>query len=78
MRKAAQCFCEMKTSTRQTRKTICVSKLEKMHDIAIGLLINKVEFGRDIYAEAHVQPTTVFFIVLRQSTYRIIWAGTGS
>ena len=61
MRKAAQCFCEMKTSTRQARKTVCVSKLEKIHDIAIGLLINKVEFGRDIYAAAHVQPTTVFF-----------------
>uniref|UniRef100_UPI0038CDAB77 IS1 family transposase n=1 Tax=Parendozoicomonas callyspongiae TaxID=2942213 RepID=UPI0038CDAB77 len=31
-------------------KTICFSKLEKMHDIVIGMLINKVEFGRDIYA----------------------------
>ena len=35
---------------RLTRRTICFSKLEKMHDIVIGLLINKVEFGRDIYA----------------------------
>jgi len=35
---------------RLARKTICFSKLEKMHDIVIGLLINKVEFGRDIYA----------------------------
>ena len=34
---------------RLTRRTICFSKLEKMHDIVIGLLINKVEFGRDIY-----------------------------
>ena len=32
------------------RRTICFSKLEKMHDIVIGLLINKVEFGRDIHA----------------------------
>ena len=24
--------------------------LEKMHDIFIGMLINKVKFGRDIYA----------------------------
>jgi len=31
-------------------KTICFSKLEKMHDIVIGLLINKVEFGLDIHA----------------------------
>ena len=31
-------------------KTICFSKLEKMHDIVIGLLTNKVEFGRDICA----------------------------
>ena len=35
---------------RLARKTICFSKLEKMHDIVIGLLINRVEFGRDIYA----------------------------
>lgn len=35
---------------RLTHRTICFSKLEKMHDIVIGLLINKVEFGRDIYA----------------------------
>ena len=34
---------------RLTRKTICFSKLEKMHDIVIGLLINKVEFGIDIH-----------------------------
>jgi len=34
---------------RLTRKTICFSKCEKMHDIVIGLLINKVEFGVDIY-----------------------------
>ena len=31
------------------RKTICFSRLEKMYDIVIGLLINKVEFGVDIY-----------------------------
>jgi insertion element IS1 protein InsB len=35
---------------RLTRKTICFSKLELMHDTVIGLLINKVEFGRNIYA----------------------------
>lgn len=35
---------------RLTRKTICFSKLDKMHDIVIGLLINKVEFGIDIHA----------------------------
>ena len=35
---------------RLARKTICFSKLEKMHDIVIGLLINKVEFGIDIHA----------------------------
>jgi insertion element IS1 protein InsB len=34
---------------RLARRTICFSKLEKMHDIVIGLLINKVEFGRDIH-----------------------------
>ena len=35
---------------RLARRTICFSKSETMHDIVIGLLINKVEFGRDIYA----------------------------
>ena len=30
---------------RLARKTICFSKLEKMHDIVIGLLINHLEFG---------------------------------
>ena len=34
---------------RLASKTICFSKLEKMHDIVIGLLINKVEFGIDIH-----------------------------
>jgi insertion element IS1 protein InsB len=35
---------------RLTRKTICFSKLEILHDTIIGLLINKVEFGLDIHA----------------------------
>lgn len=39
---------------RLTRRTICFSKLEKMHDIVIGLLINKVEFGRNIHAKTQI------------------------
>jgi IS1 family transposase len=39
---------------RLTRRTICFSKLEKMHDIVISLLINKVEFGRDIHAKTQI------------------------
>jgi insertion element IS1 protein InsB len=35
---------------RLTRKTICFSKSDLMYDTVIGLLINKVEFGVDIYA----------------------------
>jgi insertion element IS1 protein InsB len=35
---------------RLARRSICFSKLEGMHDVVIGLLINKVEFGRDIHA----------------------------
>lgn len=35
---------------RLVRKTICFSKIEVMHDTVIGLLINKIEFGLDIYA----------------------------
>lgn len=30
---------------RLARKTLCFSKLEKMHDIVIGLFINRYEFG---------------------------------
>ena len=33
---------------RLARKTICFSKSEVIHDIVIGLLINRVEFGLDI------------------------------
>ena len=39
---------------RLARRTICFSKLEKVHDIVIGLLINKIEFGVDIYADPHI------------------------
>ena len=39
---------------RLARKTICFSKSELMHDTVIGLLINKVEFKRDIHAELQV------------------------
>jgi insertion element IS1 protein InsB len=30
---------------RLARKTICFSKLERMHDIVIGLFVNRYEFG---------------------------------
>ncbi len=33
---------------RLVRKTICFSKSEKMHDIVIGLFINRYEFGLNI------------------------------
>jgi insertion element IS1 protein InsB len=33
---------------RLTRKTICFSKSEQMHDIVIGLFINRYEFCRSI------------------------------
>ena len=33
---------------RLARKTICFSKLERMHAIVIGLFINRYEFGRAI------------------------------
>lgn len=39
---------------RLTRRTICFSKKENMHDTVIGLLINKVEFGLDIHAQQQV------------------------
>ena len=39
---------------RLTRKSICFSKLERMHDIVIGLLINKVEFGVNIHDKLQI------------------------
>ena len=33
---------------RLARKTICFSKIAQMHDIVIGLFINRYEFGRNI------------------------------
>ena len=33
---------------RLARKTICFSKMELMHDIVIGLFINRYEFGKAI------------------------------
>ena len=36
---------------RLTRRTLCFSKNENMHDTVIGLMINKVEFGLDIHAD---------------------------
>jgi len=39
---------------RPTRRTICFSKKDNIHDTVIGLMINKVEFGLDIHAEQNV------------------------
>ena len=39
---------------RLTRRTLCFSKKDNMHDTVIGLMINKVEFGLDIHAEQQV------------------------
>ena len=33
---------------RLVRRTICFSKTEHMHDLVIGLFINRYEFGRPI------------------------------
>lgn len=33
---------------RLQRRTICFSKITQMHDLVIGLYINKYEFGREI------------------------------
>jgi insertion element IS1 protein InsB len=30
------------------RRTLCFSKMERMHDLVIGLFINRYEFGRAI------------------------------
>ena len=33
---------------RLVRRTICFSKTERMHDLVIGLFINRYEFGRAV------------------------------
>ena len=33
---------------RLVRRTICFSKTERMHDLVIGLFINRYEFGRTL------------------------------
>ena len=33
---------------RLVRRTICFSKMERMHDVVIGLFINRYEFGGSI------------------------------
>jgi insertion element IS1 protein InsB len=33
---------------RLVRRTLCFSKTERMHDLVIGLFINRYEFGRAI------------------------------
>jgi insertion element IS1 protein InsB len=39
---------------RLARRTICFSKLELMHDTVIGLVINKVEFNRNIHTKEQI------------------------
>jgi len=39
---------ELMRLKRLTRKTICFSKSEEVHDIVIGLFINRYEFGQEI------------------------------
>ena len=36
------------------RRTICFSKLNKMHGIVIELLINRVEFGVNIHVKMQI------------------------
>jgi IS1 family transposase len=39
---------------RLTRRTICFSKIEIMHDTVIGLFINQDEFGLDIHRQQQI------------------------
>ena len=39
---------------RLARRTLCFSKLELMHDMVIGLVINKVEFSRNIHTKEQI------------------------
>jgi insertion element IS1 protein InsB len=42
---------------RLVRRTICFSKTERMHELVIGLFVNRYEFGRVIYQEIHNSET---------------------
>jgi IS1 family transposase len=42
-------FAEERTRIKRlVRRTICFSKTERMHDLVIGLFVNRYEFGRAI------------------------------
>jgi IS1 family transposase len=42
---------------RLVRRTICFSKTERMHDLVIGLFVNRYEFERGISREIHNSET---------------------
>ena len=42
---------------RLVRRTICFSKTEHMHDLVIGLFVNRYEFGCAIYYGSHNSET---------------------
>ena len=54
---------------RLARKIICCSKLERMHDIVIGLLINQVEFGFMINYKFEPLPATESTLLMVISHY---------
>jgi IS1 family transposase len=39
---------------RLMRRTICFSKTEQMHDLVIGLFINRYEFGQALSEVQHI------------------------
>ena len=43
---------------RLVRRTICFSKTEHMHDLVVGLFVNRYEFGRGISHEIHNSETS--------------------
>jgi insertion element IS1 protein InsB len=48
---------------RLVRRTIGFSKTERMHDLVIGLFVNRDEFGRAISREIHNSETPSLFLV---------------
>jgi insertion element IS1 protein InsB len=46
---------------RLVRRTICFSKTERMHDLVIGLFINRYEFGRPLSSRINTFETPSFF-----------------
>ena len=55
---------------RLVRRTLCFSKTERMHDLVIGLFINRYEFGRPLWSGINTCETSSKNALEK---YRMLW-----